>query len=319
MGTGTALEIVGLRKRYGHRTAVDGVDIVVPEGEIFGILGPNGSGKTTTVECAYGLRRCDSGRVRLFGTLDPQAQPDRVAGLVGVQLQDSALPDRLRVGEAVHLFASLARHRVDEAAVMAEWGLTGRRDASFGSLSGGQRQRLFVALALVARPRLVFLDEMTTGLDPADRREVWDLVGRVRAEGTTVVLVTHFMDEAERLCDRVAVMVGGRVVAEDTPGGLVDRYGGGTRVRFASNDLDGDRNDGDGIDLDGIGPLPGVVEAGRVDGTVAVRGTGAFLTALGHHLHVTGHADTELSVERVGLEEAYVALLASGNHPEEAS
>jgi ABC-2 type transport system ATP-binding protein len=314
MGTGTALEIVGLRKRYGHRVAVDGVDLVVPEGEIFGILGPNGSGKTTTVECAYGLRRCDGGHVRLFGTLDPQAQPDRVAGLVGVQLQDSALPDRLRVGEAVHLFASLARHRVDEAAVIADWGLTVKRDASFGSLSGGQRQRLFVALALVARPRLVFLDEMTTGLDPAARREVWDLVERVRAEGTTVVLVTHFMDEAERLCDRVAVMVGGRVVAEDTPGGLVDRYGGGTRVRFAA-----DGTDLDGTDLDGIDRLPGVVEVCRVDGTVAVRGTGAFLTALGHHLHVTGHADTELSVERAGLEEAYVSLLASGDHPEEAS
>jgi ABC-2 type transport system ATP-binding protein len=299
MSSATALEIVGLRKRYGPRVAVDGVDLVVSEGEIFGILGPNGSGKTTTVECAYGLRASDGGHIRVFGE-DPQAQPDRVARMVGVQLQDSALPDRLRVTEAVHLFASLAPGRIDEAAAIEEWGLTGKRNASFGSLSGGQRQRLFVALALVARPRLVFLDEMTTGLDPAARREVWQLVEQVRAEGTTVVLVTHFMDEAERLCDRVAVMVGGRVVAEDTPAGLIDRYGGGTRVRFTAGPAG----------LDGIDRLPGVVEARHVDGAVAVRGVGTFLTALGHHLYVNGHADTQLLVQRAGLEDAYVALLA---------
>jgi ABC-2 type transport system ATP-binding protein len=313
MSTGTALEIVGLRKRYGPRVAVDGVDLVVSEGEIFGILGPNGSGKTTTVECAYGLRACDGGRIRLFG-LDPQVQPDRVARMVGVQLQDSALPDRLRVAEAVHLFASLARDRVDEAAVIAAWGLTAKRNASFGSLSGGQRQRLFVALALLARPKLVFLDEMTTGLDPAARREVWRLVEQVRADGTTVVLVTHFMDEAERLCDRVAVMIGGRVVAEDTPAGLIDRFGGGTQVRFTTGP--------DG--LNGIDRLPGVVEAHKQDGVVTVRGVGGFLTALGHHLYLTGHTDAELLVERAGLEDAYVALLDSapprpaGTRPREA-
>jgi ABC-2 type transport system ATP-binding protein len=221
---------------------------------------------------------------------------------VGVQLQDSALPDRLRVAEAVHLFASLAPDPVDEAAVLADWGLTVKRNASFGSLSGGQRQRLFVALALVARPRLVFLDEMTTGLDPAARREVWQLVERVRAEGTTVVLVTHFMDEAERLCDRVAVMVDGRIVAEDTPAGLIDRYGGGTRVGFTVPDrtLDG---------LHGLDRLPGVQAVQRVGNLVTVRGTGAFLTALGHHLTERGHGRTELRVERANLEDAYVALL----------
>jgi ABC-2 type transport system ATP-binding protein len=182
----------------------------VDEGEIFGLLGPNGSGKTTTVECAYGLRRADAGQIRVFG-LDPQSDPDSVGRIVGVQLQDSALPDRLRVGEALHLFSALARRPVDEASLLDQWGLAGKRMASFASLSGGQRQRLLVALALVTRPRLVFLDEMTTGLDPNARREVWEVVEQVRREDATVVLVTHFMDEAQRLCDRVAVLLDGQV------------------------------------------------------------------------------------------------------------
>lgn len=305
MRDGTALEIVGLRKRYGSCVAVDGVDLTVPEGEILGVLGPNGSGKTTTVECAYGLRGRDSGQVRVFG-LDPRAHPDRVARLVGTQLQDSALPDRLRVHEAVHLFATLARQPVDEDAVIEEWGLSGTRNASFGNLSGGQRQRLFVALALVTRPRLVFLDEMTTGLDPTARREVWRLVERVRAEGTTVVLVTHFMDEAERLCDRVAVMVRGRILAEDTPAGLIDRYGGGTRARFTAANAAAP-------EIDGLERLPGVHDVRRLGDVVAVHGTGPFLTALGHHLFTHGRGEAELVVDRASLEDAYVALLDGAN------
>jgi ABC-2 type transport system ATP-binding protein len=301
MGTGTALEIAGLRKRYGPRIAVDGIDLCVSEGEIFGILGPNGCGKTTTVECAYGLRSRDDGRIRIFG-LDPGSQPARIRRLAGIQLQDSALPDRLRVREAVHLFAALDGGPVDEAAVIDEWGLTANRNAMFASLSGGQRQRLFVALALATRPRLVFLDEMTTGLDPAARREVWQLVERVRTEGTTVVLVTHFMDEAERLCDRVAVLDRGRVLAESTPSGLIDRYGGGTRVGFTVPDS---AHDG----FDGLDRLPGVHAVQRVGNLVSVRGTGAFLTALGHYLTERGHGRTELRVERANLEDAYVALL----------
>jgi len=294
-----ALQIDGLVKRYGRTVAVDGVDLTVAEGEIFGILGPNGSGKSTTVECAYGLRTRDSGRIRVFG-VDPQAQPDRVARMVGTQLQESALPERIQVREAVHLFAALAREPVDEAAVIEQWGLAAKRHASFGSLSGGQRQRLFVALALVTRPRLVFLDEMTTGLDPAARREVWELVDTIRAEGTTVVLVTHFMDEAERLCDRVAVLHQGRVVAQDTPGGLIDRYGGGTRARFRAPRPD----------PGGYARLPGVHAATCHGDTVEVHGSGAFLTALGHHLTVHGHGDTALRVDPANLEDAYVNLLA---------
>jgi ABC-2 type transport system ATP-binding protein len=296
--TDAALTVTGLRKRYGSSVAVADVDLTVREGEIFGILGPNGSGKTTTVECSYGLRRPDAGRIRVFD-IDPQSRPDRVARLVGTQLQDSALPDHIKVREAVHLFAALSRQPVDESTLIDEWGLTAKRKATFGSLSGGQRQRLLVALALVNRPRLVFLDEMTTGLDPAARREVWELIERIRRDGTTVVLVTHFMDEAERLCDRVAVLVRGRVVAEGSPAGLVDRFGGAVKVCFAA----------DGIDHARLRDLAGVAEVHRRAGRIEVRGTGAFLTGLGHALTVQGHGDTQLRVDRGGLEDAYVNLV----------
>jgi len=296
-----ALRVEGLRKRYRATIAVDGVDLAVGQGEIFGILGPNGSGKTTTVECAYGLRAADAGRIRVFG-LDPQAEPDRVGRLVGTQLQDSALPDRITVAEAVHLFAALAGGPVDETRAMDRWGLTGNRRATFGSLSGGQRQRLFVALALLGRPRLVFLDEMTTGLDPGARREVWRLVEEIRDEGTTVVLVTHFMDEAERLCDRVAVIVGGRVRAVDTPAGLVGRYDGGLRVRFTA------RPD---FDLDKLAVLPGAVSADRHGEVCEVRGHGPLVTALGYQLTVDGYGDVDLDVHRASLEDAYVAIVGA--------
>lgn len=293
-----ALEIAGLHKRYGATVAVDGVDLSVREGEIFGILGPNGSGKTTTVECAYGLRAADAGRIRVFG-IDPQSQPDRVSRLVGTQLQDSALPDRIKVWEAVRLFGALAPQPVDEAALIDRWRLTGKRNSSFGSLSGGQRQRLLVALALVARPRLVFLDEMTTGLDPAARREVWQLVEELRRHGTTVVLVTHFMDEAERLCDRIAVLMSGRVIAHGTPTDLVDRHGGGVQVRFRAP----------GLDPDALRRLPGLREVRRLGTTVQVSGTGQTITALGHALTVHGYPEVDLDVHRGSLEDAYVRLV----------
>lgn len=303
-----ALVVHGLRKRYGSVVAVDGVDLEVRAGEIFGILGPNGSGKTTTVECSHGLRRADAGTVRIFG-VDPQQQPDRAAGLIGIQLQDSALPDRMKASEALHLFSTLASRRagvatraggVEVQEALAQWGLADKRNATFASLSGGQRQRLLVSLALVARPKLVFLDEMTTGLDPAARRDAWDVIEQVRAQGTTVVLVTHFMDEAERLCDRICVLARGQVVAEGTPAGLISRYGGGTRVRF---------NVPPGTDSAAWGRLPGVGETHRRDGQVEIRGTGAFLTALGAALTAAGLPETELLVEQPTLEDVYLRLL----------
>lgn len=296
-----AVLVEGLYKAYGATRAVDGVDLAVAEGEIFGLLGPNGSGKTTTVECAYGLRTVDAGRIRVFG-VDPQSDPDGVGRLVGAQLQDSTLPDRMKVGEAVHLFSALARRSVDEASLLEQWGLAGKRRASYGSLSGGQRQRLHVALALATRPRLVFLDEMTTGLDPNARREVWGLVEQVRREGTTVVLVTHFMDEAQRLCDRVAVLVGGRVAASGTPGQLMNAYGGGTRVRFGVPPT---------ARLPALDRVTGVLAVSCHDGRVEVRGTGPFLVGLCHALAGAGLDDVELAVDQPSLEDAYVRLVAA--------
>lgn len=206
-----------LRKTYGDTVAVDGVSLTVLEGEVYGILGPNGSGKTTTVECVAGLRKADAGSVRVLG-LDPATDAEEVRRRVGVQLQQAALPDRMRVGEAVAVFA--AAHGLnagDGSALLREWGLDGKRRAAFGNLSGGQRQRLFIVLALIADPAVVILDEMTTGLDPAARRDTWALVRRLQDQGTTVVLVTHAMEEAEMLCDRLAILVDGRIVAAGTP------------------------------------------------------------------------------------------------------
>jgi ABC-2 type transport system ATP-binding protein len=301
----SAVRVSGLRKSYGAARAVDDVDLVVEEGEILGILGPNGSGKTTTVECVYGLRTADAGGIRVFG-LDPRTDPDGVGRLVGAQLQDTALPDRMRVGEAIHLFSALARRPVDETALMRRWGLLPKRRASYGSLSGGQRQRLHVALALAAQPRLVFLDEMTTGLDPNARREVWGLVEEVRRTGTTVVLVTHFMDEAQRLCDRLAVLVRGRIVAEGTPDRLVNEHGGDTTVRFRVPAP---------AALPDLGRVPGVLGVTDRDGAIEVRGRGAFLVGLGHALAGAGIDDVELMVEQPSLEDAYVRLVATDSGP----
>ncbi len=290
----------GLRKSYGPLHAVVDVSFEVGAGEVVGILGPNGSGKTTTVECLQGLRHADGGEITVLG-LDPRTQVAALRRLVGSQLQDSALPDRLRVAEAVRLFASVGDHEPDVDALLADWGLTAKRSAAFGSLSGGQRQRLFIALALVNRPRLVFLDEMTTGLDPEARREAWRLVERLRDLGTTVVLVTHFLDEAERLCDRLVVVRAGRVVASGTPSELVGRYGGGVTAVFSA-DLDPAR----------LEALPGVHSVGSRGGAHEVRGDAAALLHLGHLLVAEGLVPGDLRVHQPTLEDAYLALVGEG-------
>jgi ABC-2 type transport system ATP-binding protein len=298
-----AVTVQHLAKRYGDTVAVDDVSFEVAEGEILGLLGPNGSGKTTTVECLQGLRRPDAGRVLVFGH-DPVDEPRVVRRLIGSQLQDSALPERLKVREALRLFSVIEGADGDGEAELHDWGLTDRRDASFGDLSGGQRQRLFVALALLSRPRLVVLDEMTTGLDPAARRVAWDLIAAVRERGTTVILVTHFMDEAEVLCDRVAVLARGRVVATGTVEELIASAHRATTVRFTVPP---------GVDLGFLTREP-TVDAARVldDGSVEVTGAGPVLARVGHALVDHGLEPVDLRVDRPTLEEVYLDLTDAG-------
>jgi ABC-2 type transport system ATP-binding protein len=214
------IEVRGLGKKYGDRVVLDDVSLSVEPGEIFGILGPNGAGKTTVVECVAGLRLPDAGNVSVLG-LDPRRDRDAVRRAVGVQLQEGQLPDKLKVWEALDLYASFYDRPADPETLIRDLGLDGHRRTAYAKLSGGLKQRLSIALALIGNPQVAILDELTTGLDPHARRETWRLVSAVRDRGVTVLLVTHFMDEAERLCDRIAVIDRGRVVALDTPTGLV--------------------------------------------------------------------------------------------------
>jgi ABC-2 type transport system ATP-binding protein len=286
-----------LRKSYGRLVAVDDVSFAVEPGEIFGILGPNGAGKTTTVECIQGLRPADGGTIRVLG-LDPATQAEELRQRIGSQLQDSALPGRLRVGESVELFAAFAAHPVDRDELLARWRLEDLRDQAFDSLSGGQRQRLFLALAFVNSPELVFLDELTQGLDPQARRATWELIGEIRRSGTTVVLVTHFMEEAERLCDRVAVVDSGRVVACDTPQGLIDGLGLTSVVRFTTDEPD----------VGWLKQLDVVESTARAGEAVEIRGTGPVLALVASELVAHDIVPLDLRVERPSLEDAFLAL-----------
>jgi ABC-2 type transport system ATP-binding protein len=231
----TIVQVEGLRKVYGATVAVDEISFEVREGEIFGMVGPNGAGKTTTIECLEGLRKPDRGLVRVLG-VDPQREGQTLCLRTGMQLQQSNLPDRMKVWEALDLYASFYPKAADWKGLLAQLGLEEKRNAPFSKLSGGQKQRLFIALALLPDPQLVFLDELTTGLDPQARHAIWDLVRDVRGKGKTVLLTTHFMEEAERLCDRVAILDHGRIVALDTPAALIRGLGAEERVVF---NLDG--------------------------------------------------------------------------------
>jgi len=216
----TIIHVEGLRKAYGLTVAVENLSFEVHQGEIFGMVGPNGAGKTTTIECLEGLRKPDQGKVRVLG-LDPGHDGQTLRKRIGMQLQQSNLPDRIQVWEALDLYASFYPKTMDWNELMARLGLEEKRNAAFSKLSGGQKQRLFIALALLLDPDVVFLDELTTGLDPQARHAIWDLVRDVRARGKTVVLSTHFMEEAEHLCDRVAILDHGRIVSLDTPAALI--------------------------------------------------------------------------------------------------
>ncbi len=292
------IEVTNLVKRYGDRAAVDGVSFSVEEGEIFAILGPNGAGKTTTVESIGGLRTPDSGSISVLG-LDPRRDRDDLRRVVGIQLQESELPDHIRVGEAIDLYASFYANPRDGGGLLDDLGLADKRRSAFGKLSGGEKQRLSIALALIGNPQIAILDELTTGLDPQARRDTWQLIEDVRAGGVTVILVTHFMEEAERLADRIALIDAGRLVALDTPAGIVSRVDAEQRLRFRpSAPID------DGL----LTGLPEVHSVRRHGPTVVVAGTGNLVQAVTAVLARNHIVANELRVEQADLEDAFVAL-----------
>lgn len=286
-----------LVKRYGGLLAVDDVSFSIQEGEIFGIIGPNGAGKTTTVECISGLRTPDSGSISVYG-LSPQRDRDRIREFVGVQLQESALPPRLRVGEALDLFASFYPTPLDPQEVLESLGISQIERVAFKNLSGGQKQRLSIALALVGNPKIAILDELTTGLDPEARRETWALIERMRERGVTVILVTHFMDEAETLCDRVALINRGALAVLDTPEAIAAQAGV-NRVRFTPSQP---------VDDETLDAVPGVQVIERKGRYVTVTGTGDLAAALLNALAANGVHVSELEARSGNLDDAFIKL-----------
>ena len=298
------IEVQHLRKSYGDTVAVSDVSFTVEEGEIFGILGPNGAGKTTTVESIVGLREPDAGKISVLG-LDPMRDRDRLREAVGVQLQESQLPDKLKVGEALELYASFYRAPADIGRLLASLGLGDKREARFAKLSGGQKQRLSIALALVGRPTIAVLDELTTGLDPQARRDTWELIDDLREHGVTILLVTHLMEEAERLADRVAVIDSGRVVAIDTPAALAAAVDREQHLRFRPSAP---------LDDELLAVLPEVRDVEHRGGQILVTGTADVLGAVMSVLAREGIVARELRIEQSNLEDAFVALTGNSSH-----
>jgi ABC-2 type transport system ATP-binding protein len=277
------IQATGLSKRYGATRAVDDVSLEVFDGEIFGLIGPNGAGKTTTMECIEGLRKPDAGRVAVLG-LDPFTDTAALQLRIGVQLQEAQLQKRIRVREAIALWSSLYPRPVDGHQLLAQLGIGGKASAWFMTLSGGQKQRLFIALALINDPEVVFLDELTTGLDPQARRAIWELVRGIRARGKTVFLTTHLMEEAERLCDRVAIIDHGRIVDVDSPAGLVRRHCPERTIVIETADP---------AAVERLGAVAGVESAARDGSNVVIRAqsvevmTGIIGCLAAHRIDVT--------------------------------
>lgn len=304
------IEVDELCKKYDGRAVLDRVSFSVEEGEVFGILGPNGAGKTTAVECVEGLRRPDSGTVRVLGS-DPLEQGRGLRERIGVQLQHTRLPETIKVWEALDLYASFYSGPRDWRELLERWGLVDQRNTRFGKLSGGQKQRLFIALALVGDPEVAFLDELTTGLDPQARRTTWELVKRVRAEGVTVVLVSHFMDEVEELCDRVAVFDRGDIVALDTPAGLIDGVDPEYRMGFRLMDVGASGTSRTSRTSEPealLGNLPGVATVSRTGDRVELVGRGDFATEVTAALAREHVLVADLRVDSRSLDDAFVAL-----------
>ncbi|MFF0175987.1 ABC transporter ATP-binding protein [Micromonospora profundi] len=299
-----ALEVRNLHKRYGQHVAVDDVSFTVEAGEIFGIIGPNGAGKTTTVECIAGLRTPDSGSISVLG-FDPKGNRAEVRERLGVQLQESSFPDAIKVAEALELYSSFYRDPVDWRELMGLLGLTEKRDTQYKALSGGQKQRLSIALALVGNPKVAILDELTTGLDPQARRDTWSVIERVRDTGVTILLVTHFMDEAERLSDRVVVIDRGRVAAVDTPAGLIERATAVQQVRFRVSQP---------LDKSVLIELPDVTDVEITEGRWLVTGRGQLLSNVARALARAQVVAEDLRVNQRNLDDAFVAF--TGRAPE---
>lgn len=295
----TVVEVRNLVKHYPGVKAVDGISFDVCRGEILGMVGPNGAGKTTTIECLEGLRRPDSGSIRVLG-LDPQKDRYRLRERIGIQFQSATLPDRLKVWEALDLFAAFYPRPADWQPLLKDMGLADKRNSFVAKLSGGQRQRVLIALALVNNPELVFLDELTTGLDPQARHAMWDQVRFIRQRGTTVFLTTHFMEEAERLCDRVAIMDHGRLVALDTPQNLINSLGAENRVIF---EADGS------LPEEALRAVPGVVRVERIEERVVAYGQkDGLVSGVVDALEAGGVAFRNLRTEQPTLEDVFLAL-----------
>lgn len=304
----SVIEVEGLVKRYNGRAVVDGVTFSVEKGEVFGILGPNGAGKTTIVESIEGLRKPDAGRIRVLG-LDPATDGAEIHQRLGAQLQESRLPDRIKVWEALDLYSSFYRMPADWPALLDQLGIADKRNERFKNLSGGQKQRLSIALALVGNPEIAILDELTTGLDPQARRDTWDLIEQLKTRGITIILVTHFMEEAERLADRLALIDGGKVVAIDTPAGLVARTSAEQIVRFRPSVP---------IEDSLLADLPEVKTLERNGAEIVIRGTGEVLTAVMSQLVRHGVVAEKLRIEQVTLDDAFVALTGRHVQPHDA-
>ncbi len=292
------IEVDHLQKRYGDTVAVADVSLSIEEGEIFAILGPNGAGKTTTVEAIAGLREPDGGRISVMG-LDPVTDREALRRVLGIQLQETQQPDKLEVGEALDLYASFYENPADPDALLDVLGLSVKRNARFAKLSGGQKQRLSIALALIGNPRIAILDELTTGLDPQARRDTWELIREIRDHGVTIVLVTHFMEEAERLADRVALIDSGRVVAVDTPAGLTWAARPEQVIRFRPS-----------VPLpEGLlARVPEITSVRTEHDQVVVVGSGDVLAAVISVLARSGIVAGQLRVDQPSLEDAFVAL-----------
>jgi ABC-2 type transport system ATP-binding protein len=298
--TDSVIRVSGFRKTYGRVVAVDEISFDVRDGEIFGLIGPNGAGKTTTMECIEGFRTPDRGNISVLG-LDPFRDAYKLQDRIGVQLQQAQLQKRIKVWEAVHLWAALYRRTVSEGErLLEQLGLADKRDAWFMTLSGGQKQRLFIALAVINDPEIVFLDELTTGLDPQARRAIWDLIRGIRDRGKTVFLTTHLMEEAERLCDRVAVIEHGRVIDNDTPEALVRRHCPERTVVLKTDDAWAEER---------LAAIPRVESVRREDSRYTVRGTGDdFVSAVIRCLSEAHITVTDFRTVHPTLEDVFLRL-----------